>query len=68
VAADLHDDLVEAAFILVVGVVADGVLAVQLFARFLDGFFQTALAVKAEFAAASSLGENFDRVVLGRSL
>ena len=60
----LGGDFVESAFFLVVGAVADQVLAVQLLADALDGVLQAAVAVEAELGAAGALGEYLDRIGL----
>ena len=52
---------VEAAFLLVVGVISDQVLAVKIRAEPLDGFLQATLPHESELLAAGALGEDFRR-------
>src|SRR5208283_2344111 len=55
-------DLMETGLQLVVGVVAQQVLAVQLLADALDGVLQPVVPVKAELRAPGSVGEDLHRV------
>ena len=62
-ARHIDPDLVPAGGLAIIGRVADGIAAVKLLAEFLNGVFQSPLAVKAELHPASGLSESLDRIV-----
>src|SRR5579872_5280861 len=58
-----HVDLVKAAFILVVGIVADEVLAVDFNANVLNRFLQRLLLGECIFRSTATFGENLRRII-----